>query len=118
MWSILVAEDDALQRKAIVGALANVANAKVVEADNGRAAQEILQNQDIDVAIADLMMPHVSGLDPIAWSKDTSPQTVWVMLSSADSFKNSVAAIRLGAFDFLAKPVDLFKLEATTHSAL
>ena len=116
--NILVAEDDPVHRKVVVGALAEIAHGEIFEAVDGVEAQEILRQNRIEVAVTDLMMPRMGGLDLIAWGKEESLDTVWVILSSMDTFDNSVAAIRLGAFDFLAKPIETQKLEASVRSAL
>ena len=118
MTTILVAEDDKMQRRVVVAALANIPNVTILEAEDGKAAQEFLRSSDIDVAITDLLMPEIGGLELIDWAKEASPRTVWIILSSADSFENSVSAIQLSAFDFLSKPVASLQIEAATLSAM
>jgi len=51
-------------------------------------------------------MPVVDGLKLMQWGQENCPGTAWIILSGAGTFEAAVQAVRLGAYDFLCKPLD------------
>ena len=73
----------------------------------GTEALDLLHEQKFDVVVLDLSMPGMDGLEVLRKMKDEAPDTEIIMLSGHGSIKASTEAIKLGAGDFLEKPLEL-----------
>lgn len=74
--------------------------------DSGREAIERIKAKDFDLVLLDILMPEVDGLQVLEAVKPFRPRTEFIMLTALEDVKIAVKAIRLGAYDYLAKPVD------------
>ena len=74
------------------------------------AAIEAIQKNIFDAAIIDLRMPGGSGWDVIDYLREHSPETVCVISTGHGDRDDAIRAIRMGAYDFLPKPVSLFEI--------
>jgi DNA-binding NtrC family response regulator len=112
---ILVVEDRDSLRRMLESALR--AEGYTVEvAASGEAAVEQLSDHDFDLVLTDLMLPGISGIEVLKACRDTLPGTPVVMLTAFGTVDNAVEAMKLGAYDFLEKPVeidDLYRLVAS-----
>jgi two-component system response regulator PilR (NtrC family) len=104
--NILVAEDELIPRKNICRVLEEEGY-QVHEAADGNAAIEILDKNDLDLAIVDLKMPGVSGMSVLQHVRKVSPQTLVLIMTAYASLETSVEALRLGAQDYILKPIVL-----------
>ncbi|MEX2283206.1 MAG: SpoIIE family protein phosphatase [Gemmatimonadota bacterium] len=117
--TVLVVDDDRVTRSVVREALIELGCTEVLEAGDGIEAQEILRvRPEIDLVIVDIIMPRLDGLGLVAWAREHCPGPVYVILSALDRFDQAVNAIRLGAFDFLAKPIRNEELEVSVRNAL
>ena len=80
---------------------------KVTGATRGQQAVELIDNQSFDIILLDLAMPGMDGFETLKKIKEKDPDAEIVMLSGKGSLLSGVEAIKLGAEDFLVKPVDL-----------
>ena len=85
-------------------------NLKVMAATTGERAIEIVDSQDVDVIILDLAMPGMDGLEVLRRIKKAHPEAEIIMLTGHATISTSVEAMKLGAEDFLEKPVDMKEL--------
>lgn len=76
-------------------------------ATSGEQALALLEKQDFDVVVLDVRMPGLGGLDVIKRIKSTHPDLEVVLLSGHGSSEDVAEGLRLGAKDYLQKPVDL-----------
>ena len=74
--------------------------------DNGREAIKRIKEEDFDIVLLDLLMPEVDGMQVLETTKPFRPQTEFIILTAVDDIPTTVKAIRLGAYDYLVKPVD------------
>ncbi|PKN60440.1 MAG: hypothetical protein CVU53_03075 [Deltaproteobacteria bacterium HGW-Deltaproteobacteria-11] len=74
--------------------------------DNGKDAIQKIRETEFDVVLLDLLMPDVDGLQVLESAKPYRPHTEFVILTAVDDIPTTVKAIRLGAYDYLVKPVD------------
>jgi len=117
--SLLLVDDDPITRILVRNALEPFAFERVIEAVDGVEAQAVLEKYpDIPLVITDIIMPRLDGLGLLRWAQARGTNAVWIILSGLDSFDNAVEAIRLGAFDFLAKPPQPALLEVSVRNAL
>lgn len=85
-------------------------NLKVKAATSGERAIEIVDNEAVDVIVLDLAMPGMDGLEVLRRIKGDHPEAEIIMLTGHATIEKSVEAMKLGAEDFLEKPVDIKEL--------
>ena len=74
--------------------------------DNGREAIFSIREKDYDIVLLDLLMPETDGMQVLEATKPFKPWTEFIILTAVDDIPVTVRAIRLGAYDYLVKPVD------------
>ena len=108
---ILIADDDPLQRELLEGFLRKQGH-QVFAAADGNEALAILRRECVQLALVDQRMPGLAGEAVIAALKAINPLTRGIMITAYGSVETAVAVMKLGADDFLEKPVDLSRLLA------
>jgi serine phosphatase RsbU (regulator of sigma subunit)/ABC-type transporter Mla MlaB component len=116
--TFLVVDDDAMVRKIVTRGLARLAPAKVLEVEDGVAAQQVLREKRVDVVVTDVLMPNMSGLELMKWAQEHCPEPLWIVLSGLETFDAAVDALQLGAFDYLAKPPEVQRVRVAVRNAL
>ena len=115
-WHLLLLEDEASVREAFALRLRDQGYV-VQTAGSGEEALGLLRSFEPDVLVADLVMPNLSGLDVLARVKQLSPAMPVIVLTARGTVKDAVEAMRLGAFDFVAKSIDMDDLLHTLRRA-
>ncbi len=116
--TLLIIDDDDVVRASLAAYLED-SGFTVLQANNGLKGLEVFEQQQPDLVICDLRMPQVGGLELIRQVTERSPQTPVIVLSGAGVMNDAVEALRLGASDYLIKPLeDLAVLEHSVHRAL
>lgn len=90
----------------------------VAVAPNGWAALERLKEGDIDLVVSDLMMPGLDGLGLLAKAKSVDPLLQFIVLTGVGTVETAVQAMKGGAFDYLAKPVQREEILVAVKRAL
>src|SRR5262245_52831454 len=81
--------------------------------DGLKALQLINSHPDIEIALLDINMPEMDGLTLLGKIRDSKPLLRVIMLSAYSDMNNIRAAMNLGAYDFVTKPIDMKDLELT-----
>jgi DNA-binding NtrC family response regulator len=102
-FSILVVDDEAGQRQFINGSLAR--EYEIVTAANGLEASQLLSHRSFSLVITDERMPDMGGIELIRWMRENSPETPVIVLTAFGSVETAVEAIKLGAEEYLTKPL-------------
>ncbi len=102
---VLVVDDEKNLRQSISEYLA-LEHIEAKEAENGLSAQRLLSEEAFDLLITDLKMPGMSGLDLLAWIRESGPAVPVIMMSAFGDVRDAVQAMKLGAKDYLVKPFD------------
>ncbi len=100
---VLVVDDDPDVRR-LVGVVLARQQLTVVEAASGNDAILLLSRDEFDVALVDVMLPDQSGLDILRWARGADVATEFIVLTGHADVETAVEAMRLGAYDFIAKP--------------
>ncbi|MFQ5851314.1 MAG: sigma-54-dependent transcriptional regulator [Candidatus Binatia bacterium] len=115
--SILLVDDEA-DFRAIISDHLEEQGYQVSPVGSGQEAILAAQGREFDVALLDIKMPGVNGIDLLRILKELEPATEVIMLTGHASIETAVHAIKLGALDYLSKPVRLSELEVTITKAL
>jgi DNA-binding NtrC family response regulator len=102
--TILVADDEALARQSIGEALQDEGY-QVYQAADGTAALQLLDEVEVDLVLSDLKMPGADGLAVLTKVREAYPQTMVMLMTAYASVETVVDALRLGAQDYLLKPL-------------
>lgn len=92
-------------------------NMEVTSAYTGTEAIQILRKQDFDVAVLDLKMEEMDGIEVLKIFKKMDPKMVVIMLTGHGSEQAAREGIEFGAFDYLTKPCELKELLAKIREA-
>ena len=112
-YRILVADDEAGQRELLSGFLRHEGY-DVAEASDGVEAVALLRQGGIDLVLLDQKMPRLGGTEAIRALLEVDPEIDVVVVTAF----SSVEALKAGAVDYLAKPVDLDRLQIVARKAL
>jgi two-component system, NtrC family, response regulator AtoC len=93
-------------------------NFSVHDASSGETGITMSERLQPDVVLMDYKLPDMTGVEAISRVNSVSPDSVLIIMTAFGSISGAVDAVRSGAFDYLAKPVDLEKLEMTIERAL
>jgi DNA-binding NtrC family response regulator len=105
-YRVLLVDDE----EEFVSALSERLMLRGIEVDsalNGEEALASLKEKEFEVVILDVMMPGLGGLEVLRQIKSTYPNTQVILLTGHGSTREGIEGMRLGAFDYLIKPVDI-----------
>lgn len=91
---------------------------RVLTADSGPRALEILAQEQVHAAVLDIRMLGMSGIDLLGQIKLRDPDVAVIMLTAYETMETARQALRLGACDYLAKPFDLLTMRAAVAKAV
>jgi two-component system response regulator YesN len=110
--NLLIADDEPAIRSGISRAIEQLFPDYTVHvAATASEAAQLLGEQRIDIVLTDILMPGMSGLEFMRISKRKYPRVQWVVISAHSEFRYAQEAVRLGARDYLLKPVGRGRLE-------
>ncbi|WDP87075.1 MAG: response regulator [Desulfobacter sp.] len=101
---ILVIDDEVYIRDSVIGFLEDF-GFEVVEAENGQAGLEQFEKEHPDLILCDLRMPVMDGLEVLARIRDKNENIPIIIVSGAGNIADTVEALRLGAWDYIIKPI-------------
>ena len=108
---VLVVVDDEQGIRDVVDRFARRAGFEVIACSGGREAIAELGTRHADVALVDLRMPDLGGLDVIRAIRDLDPRCQTVLMTGYAAVETAVEAVKLGAMDYLSKPLDFGRLD-------
>jgi DNA-binding NtrC family response regulator len=114
--TILIVDDERHTREGIKAALEP--RHVVLLAEDAAAAQRLLARDSVDVMLTDLRMPGDDGLNLIRAATRQPRPPICILMTAYGTFETGAEAIKLGAYDVIAKPVDLSHVELVIQQAL
>lgn len=114
---VLIVEDDTNVRDFCVRLL-RMNGYQVVAAEHGRMAMEILGETRYDLVFTDLQMPEMGGIELLQQMRQRYPETDAIVFTAHATVETARQALKLGAFDYLTKPVTVDDLERTVRRAM
>lgn len=103
-YRILVVEDDIELRSTLFEALEQ-GGFDVLQAENGIEALDKIRTNQIDLALLDVNMPQMNGLDCLTEIKNYDPSIIVIIMTAYSAIEDAVRAIKAGAYNYLAKPI-------------
>lgn len=116
MRSILVIDDDPLIRKTLSSHLTKEGY-EVLQAENGEEGFQKYKESFSDLVILDIRLPDMDGLEVLSKIKNKNRNAYIIIMTAYDDMKTTVEAIKLGAFEYLVKPLDYVELDLTIDKA-
>ena len=116
MKSILIIDDDSLIRKTLSSHLSKQ-GFEVQTAEDGESGLKKYAEMGPDLVILDIRLPDTDGLDVLRQMKDQANRASVLIMTAYDDMKTTVEAIKLGAFEYLVKPLDYMALDLTVEKA-
>lgn len=114
---ILVVDDEGRNRE-FLRELLEDEGFDVDTAKDGQEAIEVLENMDFDLVLTDLKMPRADGLSVLEGLRRINPQTVAIVFTGYGSIDTAVKAVKLGAYDYITKPLKIEEIMLVIQRAL
>jgi len=115
--NVLIIDDESSIRQSLSGALKDEGY-KVRVAEGGEAGLQCLQSDRPDVVLLDIWMPGIDGIETLKRIKAQYPDQTVVMMSGHGTIETAVKATKLGAFDFIEKPLSLERILVILQNAM
>lgn len=113
---ILIVDDDANMRNTL-GEILRINNYQSVAVESGKDALLQISKEKFQIALVDLMLPDIPGLDVLKAIKDKSPETECIILTGFGSTESAIQAVNLGTYSYIQKPYDIDNLLLTISRA-
>jgi len=101
---ILIVDDDETVRQSYLRSLESISN-NIESASDGEEALQTMEHKPFDVVLLDMRMPGQDGLSVLRTIKQKWPESEVVIITGYPTVDNAKEAVRLGAYDYVAKPV-------------
>lgn len=115
-FKVLVVDDEDDFRETFVKRL-RMRNLDVTGVESGEKALELMDNELFDVAILDVKMPGIDGVETLREMKRKRPLMEVIMLTGHASVESGIDGMKVGAFDYIMKPADIDELMAKMSHA-
>ncbi len=116
-YTILVIDDEESQRNILSGYLQKK-GFKVLSAGSGNEGISITQKNQVDIILSDFKMPDKTGIEVLEEIKKINSEISFIILTAFGTIENAVTAMKLGAYDYISKPVNLEELDIIIEKIL
>ncbi len=110
--------DDELSMREFISILLEREGYEVITAGDAATALERLEHSAVDLVISDVKMPGLSGIDLLSRIKGSMPDTIVLMITAYSTTEQAVEAMKLGAYDYIAKPFKVEEIKVLVRNAL
>jgi len=117
MKSILIIEDDPLVRRTLTSQLGKT-GFDIVAAETGEAGVRAFGESAPDLVLLDIRLPDIDGLEVLRRIKEKNRRAIILVMTAFDDMKTTVEAVKLGAHEYLVKPLNIAELGLTIDKAL
>lgn len=115
--TVLIVDDDAHIRRGLADILDHAGH-RTLQAGDGRTALRLVEKNEVDLMLLDLQLPRVSGMKVLERVVDDHAGMPVVIVSGKGTIQTAVETTKIGAYDFLEKPVDAQRMLLTVRNAL
>ena len=110
--------DDEVNAAAALETLLTEDGYEVWRANDARGGLQLVEKNEPDVVLTDLRMPGMDGLELLTRIKEARPETLVILMTAYGTVKTAVKAMKLGAEDYLPKPIDIEELEVVLQKTI
>lgn len=114
--TIIIVDDDDKERRVI--SLTLKENYNILLAQNGKQAVELINNNRVHLILTDFNMPEMNGLELLHWAKENYKTIPVIIMTAFGSIENAVEAMKMGAHDYISKPIKIDELETVIEKSL
>jgi two-component system response regulator AtoC len=114
---VLIADDDSSSRK-LLGHFISRMGCSVLFAEDGLNCIDIIDEQPIDILLLDINMPKKDGFDVMSYLAEMNIRIPVIMVTASNEIPMAVRCIKMGAYDFLTKPLDAERLRIVVRNAI
>ncbi len=107
--TVLIADDEERERKVLSMSLKSDFN--VLQAQNGKQATELIDNNRVHLILTDLKMPEMSGFELLKWVNKNYKTLPVIIMTAFGTIEDAVEAMKAGAHDYITKPIKLDELK-------
>jgi two-component system response regulator PilR (NtrC family) len=118
METRILVVDDEISMREFLGILMEREGYRVDLANSAESAVALLQSASYDLVISDVKMPGMDGLALLAQVKKLAPDTAVIMVTAFSTAEHAVEAMKLGAYDYIAKPFNVEEIRIIVRNAL
>lgn len=115
-YKVLIIDDDRLLQESLSDVLGESYETAV--AGSGEAGVKFLKKSHFDLVLLDIRLPGMDGIETLTAIKKSNPEMTVIMMTAYEDVKSVIRAMKLGAFDYLIKPLDIDELEVIIEKAL
>ncbi|MDY6904025.1 MAG: sigma-54 dependent transcriptional regulator [Thermodesulfobacteriota bacterium] len=115
--SVLIVDDEPSIVQSLEGLLSDE-GFDVMTASNGYEALKVIETESPDIVLLDIWMPGIDGIETLKEIKESSPHIAVIMITGHGTIETAVSATKLGAFDFIEKPLSIDKVIVGINNAL
>ncbi len=112
---MLIVDDEPIIRDLCARALKGF---KILQANDGQEATELLRQHEVDVVLTDVMMPRLNGLDLLRQIKEETPDQIVILMTGYTEKEVILQALKAGADEFISKPLNLLQLRTIIDKTL
>lgn len=113
---VLIVDDDKAFLQILAERMQN-RGMEVTTAESAAAALQLLEKESYDAVLLDLMMPEMGGIEALQIMRKKQPEVQVIFVTGHPSVSKGVEAMKLGAMDFIPKPVDMSELTEKIQAA-
>jgi len=114
---ILIVDDDQ-EMGEILADILDYSGYNVQWIGNGAEALQIIKKSNFNLILLDLLLPDTNGIDVLKEISQLKPETIVIMISGHGTIQSAIKAVRLGAYDWLEKPLEHERVLITIENAL
>ncbi|HOO00806.1 MAG TPA: sigma-54 dependent transcriptional regulator [Syntrophales bacterium] len=115
-YRILIVDDDELLQKPLKHILSG--KYETVVAASGEEAIDVIEREKIDLVLLDIRLPGMDGIETLKAIRERDDKILVIMMTAFEDIKTVITSMKLGAFDYLVKPLDMEEIEIIVERAL
>jgi DNA-binding NtrC family response regulator len=115
-YKILIVDDDKLLQASLNDILSE--NYDTLIAGSGEDALQLIVSHDVDLVLLDIRLPGINGIETLSRIRQLNRDAVVIMMTAYEDVKTVISSMKLGAFDYLVKPLDIEELDLIVERSL
>src|SRR5512137_1156798 len=115
-YKILIVDDDKLLQNSLDTILSEKYDTRI--AGSGEEALRLIPSHNFDLVLLDIRLPGINGIETLSRIRQLNGEAVVIMMTAYEDVKSVISSMKLGAFDYLVKPLDIEELDLIIERSL